>query len=316
MSANLAKTESPRLQVVSRFQSILDVPGFHFTPTSLTIEDWVDFEVWEQVGRALEIAGQAIQWYLGDWLMHGENKWGEKYAQVIDAHKKTGIPVKTLRDYQYVAEKVPFAVRTAGLDWSVHRAVAALPAPRQKEILQRASKDKETWTKRAVERYVETGLEPGEKSGINPSVLAQATGSAKPQPGEDMKIVADRAMIGFLEETRAELCDLKAKCPRPTFVTDVIDSWLDDIDDHLEQLTLSVLKSKVIRAWKDGRRQESQIASMTGIPKSEIHGVMKAYERDGVFEKINRQKTKMAKGTAPWIWHLKGEPIGSDYQSN
>ncbi len=37
-----------------------------------------------------------MQWYLGDWLMHGENKWGEKYAQVIDVHEQTGIPILRL----------------------------------------------------------------------------------------------------------------------------------------------------------------------------------------------------------------------------
>lgn len=316
LSTNLAKREAPPLQVAHRFQGLFDIPGFHFTPVSLKIDDWVEFDVWEAAGRALEIAGQAIQWYLGDWLTHGERKWGEKYAQVVDAHKKTGIPINTLRDYQRVAENVKVDVRTSGLDWSVHRAVASLPAARQKEILQRASKDKEKWTKRAVERYVETGLEPGEKSGINASALAQATNSAKVRPGEDLKLVADRAMIGFLEETRKEVCELKTKCPRPKFVTDVLDSWLDELDDYLEQLTLSVLKDKVIQAWRQGHRQEAQIAKITGIPPGEIHGVMKAYERDGLFEKINRQKTKMAKGTPPWIWHLKGEPVGTDYQTN
>lgn len=299
-----------------RFQSLFDIPGFHFTPVSLKIDDWVGFEVWEAAGRALEIAGQAIQWYLGDWLAHGERKWGEKYAQVVDAHKKTGIPIKTLRDYQYVAEKVPIAVRTAGIDWSVHREIAALPKPQQIEVLHKVSADKDKWTQRGVKRYVETGLEPGEKSGINALALAQATDSAKLRPGEDLKLVADRAMIGFLQETRTEVSELKIRCPRPKFVTDVLDSWLDEIDDYLEQLTLGVLKDKVTQAWKQGHRQESQISKITGIPASEIHGVMKAYERDGLFEKIQRQKTKMAKGTPPRIWHLKGEPVGTDYQTN
>jgi len=95
-----------------------------------------------------------MQWYLGDWLMHGENKWGEKYAQVIDVHQKTGIPINTLRDYQRVAHQVEFDVRTSNLDWSIHREVAGLPKVKQKAVLKKASQDKEKWTKRAVARVL------------------------------------------------------------------------------------------------------------------------------------------------------------------
>lgn len=305
MSTSLAERPTEAMPM-----SLFDVPGFHFTPTSLKIDDWVDFETWEKFGRALEIAGQAMQWYLGDWLAHGESHYGEKFAQVVDAHKKTGIPINTLRDYQRVADQVKVDVRTSGVEWSVHRAVAGLPKPEQKRVLAKAVTDKEKWTKRAVERYVETGLEPGEKSGINATALA----SVATVVGPDLRIIGNQAMISFLQDVHQSVNDLKLKCPHPKFVTDVLDGWSDEINDHLEQLSLDVLKDKVIRAWKDGYRQESQLASMTGIPTSEIHGVMMAYKREGIFEKVDRSKTKMAKGTPPWIWHLKGEPIGSDYQ--
>lgn len=299
-------------QVVSEFKSILDVPGFHFSPLGLKIDDWVEFEVWEQVGRALEITGQAMQWYLGDWLAHGENRWGEKFAQVIDAHKKTGINVNTLRDYQRVASQVPFDVRTSNLEWSVHREVAGLPKPRQVEVLRKAAADPKKWTKRATQRYVETGLEPGETSEIDAAALAGASLNAE-LPAEDLKAVADRAMITFLLGALTTVADLVQKCPRPKFTSDVLDSWTDEINDHLEQLSLGALKEKVVKAWRDGHREEPQIASVIGIPTKDVRGVMMAYKREGVFEKVERTKTAMGKGTRPWIWHLVGEPLGSDY---
>ncbi|MBA2526585.1 MAG: hypothetical protein H0V18_12525 [Pyrinomonadaceae bacterium] len=76
---------------------------------------------------------------------------------------------------------------------------AGLPKVKQKAVLKKASQDKEKWTKRAVARYVETGLEPGEKTGINTSVLAEA---AIKDIGEDLKLIADKAMIEFLQEAR------------------------------------------------------------------------------------------------------------------
>lgn len=315
LSAQLAKRS--RLQLVSG-RNTFKVPGFHFTATGLTIEDWVTPEAWERAGRELEVVNRAIQWYWGDWLAHAERKaqqkpeWGEKLARVKEAHEKTGIPVNTLRDYQRVAGQIEIDVRSSDLDWSVQREVAGLPKDRQKQVIAKALQSPKKWTKRAVERYVQTGLEPGEKSGVNASVLAETAG--KIEVGADLKAIGDRAMIQFLLEVKQSIADLKTKCPRPKFVTDVFDGWVEDIDDYLEQLALVALKDKVIQAWRSGKREEKQIAAATGIPTAEIHGVMMAYKREGLFEKVKRAKTKMAKGTAPWIWHLKGEPVGSDYQ--
>jgi hypothetical protein len=307
MSANLAERPSQAIE----YRGMLDIPGFHFSPTGLKIDDWVSFEEWMQAGVALQIAGKAIQWYLGDWLAHGQGKWGEKYAQVVDAHDKTGIPINTLRDYQYVAERVPIAVRTANVDWSTHREVAELEPERQKAVLKKAASDTDKWTKRAVKRYVETGLEPGETSGINASAIAHA---ASLTLSDEMRSIGVQAMMDFLQSALQTIIELKNQCPRPKFAADVLESWQDEINDHLEQLSLDALKDKVIKAWRDGYREESQIARMTGIPSSEIHGVMMAYKRDGLFEKVIRSKTKMAKGTCPWIWHLTGEPLGSNYE--
>lgn len=167
------------------------------------------------------------------------------------------------------------------------------------------------WSTKQLQRYVETGLEPGEKSEIDASALAQASIDVE-LPADDLKALADRVMITFLMEALASVADLAGKCPRAKFTSDVLDSWRDEINDHLEQLTLSVLKAKVIQAWKDGYREEPQIASLTSIPTSEIHGVMMAYQRAGIFEKVKRAKTDFGKGTCPWIWHLVGEPVGTD----
>jgi hypothetical protein len=314
MSAKLAivpQTKRPPRAGLVAHRSILDVPGFHFSPTGLKIDDWVEFEVWEQVGRALQTANQAMQWYVGDWLTHGERKWGEKYAQVVDAHKKTGIPIKTLRDYQFVAEKVPFAVRTANVEWSIHRAVAGESPARQKALLEKAAADRDKWTFRAMRRYIETGLEPGETSDIDAAALALASVNTE-LPAEDVKAISDRAMINFLLEALTAVSGLTQKCPRPKFSSDVLGSWTDEINDHLEQLSLGAIKDKVIKAWKSGRREESQLASVIGIPSKDVHGVMMAYKREGIFEKVERAKTKMGKGTKPWIWHLVGEPTGTD----
>lgn len=168
------------------------------------------------------------------------------------------------------------------------------------------------WSTRQLEHYVETGLEPGETSGITAEVIAKAALS-----DETVTVTEEsesHAMIAHLLKAQKTVIDLRAECPRPQFASDVYDDWLDDLKDHLEQTALENLKDKVVAAWLAGKYVEEEIAALAAIPKDEIHAVMKAYEREGVFEKIQRRKTDKAKGTRPWIWHLVGESIGSDYE--
>lgn len=147
MSTSLA--EAPRTL------SLFDLPGCEFTEVGLTIEPGMKFEHWERLLRALERAEQGIQWYIGDALCYGEQEYGEKYAQVLDAHKKTGIPVDTLRNYQWVAEHVKPVTRVTTLSWAVHREVAPLTDAEQRKILQKGAEEKAAgrkYTKRQAER--------------------------------------------------------------------------------------------------------------------------------------------------------------------
>jgi hypothetical protein len=198
--------------------------------------------------------------------------------------------------------------RVETLSFSHHIAASRAANP-GRAIAKAADGVKGEWSVRELDRYVETGLEPGETSGITAESIARAALSDPPVDQDE-----DRLMMDHLLEAQAAVNALKEKCPRPQFVSDVYDGWSDDLTEYLEQFALASLKEKVIHAWRTGKFVEPEIAAHTGIPKNEIHGVMKAYQREGIFEKITRRKTEMAKGTRPWIWHLVGEPIGSDYE--
>lgn len=124
--------------------SLLDLPGFHFSPLGLSIDDWVEFPQWERAGRALLIADQGIQWWIGDWLAFGEHKWGEKYAQAVEV---TGRKVQTLKNYVFVAENVHSSRRRDDVDFSIHAEVASLPAKEQERILAEAAGDPDATVK-------------------------------------------------------------------------------------------------------------------------------------------------------------------------
>lgn len=146
MSANLA--EAPQQETLSLFQ----IPGCHFSEVGLDIDPGMKFEHWERLVRSLERAEQGIQWYLGDALNYGEMEYGEKYAQVVDAHKKTGIPIQTLKNYQWVASRIPKVRRLTSASWSVHQEVAPLKPAKQIEVLKKIEKGEIRSESRAVRR--------------------------------------------------------------------------------------------------------------------------------------------------------------------
>ena len=62
---------------------------------------------------------------IGDALRYGERRWGETYAQVMDA---TGMAYQTLANAKWVASRVPVQRRRTELSWSHHAEVASLEA--------------------------------------------------------------------------------------------------------------------------------------------------------------------------------------------
>lgn len=147
MSANLAEATRPEAPL-----SIFQIPGCHFSDVGLDIEPGMRFDQWERLVRSLERAEQGIQWYLGDALNYGEMEYGEKYAQVIDAHEKTGIPIQTLKSYQWVAGRIPKVRRLTSASWSVHQEVAPLKPAKQIEVLNKVASGEIKPQQRAVRR--------------------------------------------------------------------------------------------------------------------------------------------------------------------
>lgn len=182
----------------SKTLSLFDLPGCHFSEVGLEIDPGMKFEHWERLIRSLERAEQGIQWYIGDALNYGEKEYGEKYAQVLDAHKKTGIPVETLRNYQWVADRVKPVTRVTELDWSVHREVAPLPEAKQKEILE-AGVDQKRAGRKYTRRHAERDANKAKREG-KPKAL-------------DTELVLSKDARGFLDAYMADLAEWADKFP-------------------------------------------------------------------------------------------------------
>ena len=119
------------------------------TPAGMELPSDLSFEEWEDVGRGLRAIEGAVQWWIGDWLNYGERKYGEKYAQAVEA---TGYAYDTLRVMAYVAGKVETDRRRSVLSFSHHAEVAGLEPPEQDALLTAAESGE--WSKNELRRAV------------------------------------------------------------------------------------------------------------------------------------------------------------------
>lgn len=79
------------------------------------------YDQWSAIGRTLQQLGRSLNWWIGDWLNHGEARWGEMYTQALEI---TGLAPETLSKYKGVSARVAPEIRHAELSWTHHFAVA------------------------------------------------------------------------------------------------------------------------------------------------------------------------------------------------
>lgn len=126
----------------------LALPGV-VTETALTLPEGLDLDDWTAAGAMLGRIGRACQWWIGDWLNYGERRYGETYAQGIEA---TGYEYQTVAQMAWVAGKVELSRRRESLSWSHHVEVAALDPAEQDRWLDRA--EAEGWARNELRREI------------------------------------------------------------------------------------------------------------------------------------------------------------------
>jgi hypothetical protein len=103
-----------------------------------------DLKTWLEIGQQLEELHEtqsrrlsAVYWWIGDWLVFGEEHFGEEHSQALD-EITANYRDETLRNMAWVASRIPRVSRLTDLSWSKHQAAAALSAPDQEEVLDAA----------------------------------------------------------------------------------------------------------------------------------------------------------------------------------
>lgn len=95
-------------------------------------------EEWLTTGRRLGSIGRGSKWWLGDWLRHGSNRFGDRFSE---ASRATGYDRATLRSIAWIASRVDASVRRDTLTWDHHVAVASLGREEQAVWLERAESE-------------------------------------------------------------------------------------------------------------------------------------------------------------------------------
>jgi hypothetical protein len=129
MTTSMATTDMATTDL-SRDANTFKVDGFQFTTTALkSPSDDMTFEEWEGLGGFIRLANQASQWWWGDWLNMGEDKFGERASQALEI---TRWDEETLRQYAWVCRKVPAVIRITGVPFTHYQCLASLPPKEQR----------------------------------------------------------------------------------------------------------------------------------------------------------------------------------------
>ncbi len=114
-------------------------PSGGLTHVAWTPSGDIDLAEWSAVGRRFGEIGRSSQWWLGDWIQYGNERFGERYTRAV---KLTGYDVQSLMNMVYVASRFEISRRREGLSWSHHSALAALDLDGQERWLDRATAER------------------------------------------------------------------------------------------------------------------------------------------------------------------------------
>lgn len=123
--------------------------------TSYALAADATFEQWMEHGRTLLGIMRAVSWWVGDWIIAGEQRFGEVYAQAVDL---TGLSESALRQAAWVASRIPPEERHPSLSFAHHRAVAALEPAERKDLLDTAAE--QALTERDLRALVKARRDP------------------------------------------------------------------------------------------------------------------------------------------------------------
>lgn len=199
------QVEIPALAVTN--DGTIPAKGFQITRTGLMRYPDASQEDWLQVGQALTMLQDSIQWLIGDWLLFGETVYG---ISAKEAAERIGREIGTIYNWASISGKIEFSRRREKLSFSHHIEVAALPPEQQSYWLERA--ELENWSIRRLR------IEIRKANGL---LLTPAGISVK----DDLRWLMRHAKHGVGERKKSESLNRIAR----------MRTWLDELERSLSE---------------------------------------------------------------------------------
>lgn len=116
---------------------------------TLLIPRGVELEEWRSLGRQINVISDSSSWWLGDWLIYGQNEYPNRYKQAIE---ETSLDYQTLRNYSWVARRFAPERRRSNLSFQHHAEVASRPQEEQDKWLEEA--EHHGWSRNKLRRMI------------------------------------------------------------------------------------------------------------------------------------------------------------------
>lgn len=127
------------------------------TRTELRLPDGLPSAEWLRIGQQVALIGDSSSWWLGDWLVYGQDKLPDRYRQAMAS---TSLDYQTLRNYAWVARRFPPSLRRERLSFGHHATVASLAEPERQTWLERALQF--GWSVRELRAHLRSAPEQGQ----------------------------------------------------------------------------------------------------------------------------------------------------------
>ncbi|MEV6596484.1 LmbU family transcriptional regulator [Actinoplanes sp. NPDC051346] len=137
------------------------------TRVGLEIPENLPFELWERAGPKLIRIADTSAWCLGDWLVHGQDHYRDRYQHAIET---AGLDYQTLRNYAWVARKFHISRRHEELSFQHHADVASLDPEEQGKWLRLAAQEK--WSRNELRRRLK-GIGGGKRKSSKGALVSR-----------------------------------------------------------------------------------------------------------------------------------------------
>lgn len=105
--------------------------------TSFSLPPDTPIHEWSRIGHQINALSESSSWWLGDWLIYGQDKYPNLYKKAIE---ETSLDYQTLRNYAWVARQFAVHRRRATVSFQHHAELAALAPAEQDQWLERAER--------------------------------------------------------------------------------------------------------------------------------------------------------------------------------